>query len=265
MKKFLSAALSLVFIFAVSVTAFAEQDAASPDYADYEQQIIADANDYFYNGTKNPDDIFIIYFGFLSDGSPVVNVDYWGAGHPDVMDSAEIGDYSYYFTWGDEAYIYKNNTFYSVKEDNSSVFGDGVFDELVQISSEYTSNPDRERSFTFVKNGQPDQTETTVPATDGEEKPGATVEQPEQTETTVPATVEEEKPEVTAEQPTDSAENPAGEAVITESKPASTADSAVSAAQGGSVQTGQNNMLIMIIMISIISAGAVLLISKARR
>lgn len=157
MKKILSILIAIFILISVvpclSVGAVSDSTADEANTGidlDVDLQVKKDANEYFFDGKQNIDDIIITYFGTLSDGSLVLNVDKEGSGYPDVYFEDIIGDYYYSYNAGDEAYVYRNNTFCFVeKAYDIGLIDDNTLSELSKISKEYLKHPYNYCSFNF--------------------------------------------------------------------------------------------------------------------
>lgn len=152
MKKIMSFMIAVILTLTVSVTAFAAEGLATPDSADSELQIKKDANEYFYGGKQQLGNIKITLYGTLSDGSLVLNVDRYDAGSLTVSYTHAVGDYYYSYTDGQEAYIYKDHTFYFIEDAyNSGLINDDTLKELAECSKKYLENPiDIDYYFVFM-------------------------------------------------------------------------------------------------------------------
>ncbi len=152
MKKIMSFMIAVILTLTVSVTAFAAEGLATPDSADSELQIKKDANEYFYGGKQELGNIKITLYGALSDGSLVLNVDRYDAGSLTVSYTHAVGDYYYSYTDGQEAYIYKDHTFYFIEDAyNSGLINDDTLKELAECSKKYLENPiDIDYYFVFM-------------------------------------------------------------------------------------------------------------------
>lgn len=142
MKKFISVTLIAILALSVSVTAFASEGLSTPDSADLETQLKQDANQYFYEGKANLDDIEVIYFGELSDGSFLVDIDITSASPDATSYYYTLGGYQYSCVADDQAYIYKNNTFYFLPDAYElGMIDNKMLDELYQCSVECLKKP----------------------------------------------------------------------------------------------------------------------------
>lgn len=99
--------------------------------------------DYVLGEPLDLSDIMVTYFGTLSDGSLVLNVEDTNLGVLDWEITETIGNYRYVMCdSGQSAYIYKNHQFYYIVDAYSSGIIDGdVLDELYEISEEYSKHP----------------------------------------------------------------------------------------------------------------------------
>lgn len=152
MKKIISVIVAAMLALSVAVTAFAADTTATPDTPDSDLilKIKQDANEVFYNGEAELDDITIYIYGTLSDGSIILHPHYY-SGSLDVTFTEAIGDY--YYTYGpwETAYIYKDSKFSKIKDAyNNGEIDDNVLKELAECSKKYMQNSFEGRSFTFV-------------------------------------------------------------------------------------------------------------------
>lgn len=153
MKKISSILFAVIMMFsAVScLSVGAVSDSTADEVEDVEEnsnldpyvclQVKKDANEQLYNGRLDIDDIIVVCFGAMSDGSLVLNVSYSDAGHLTVIYTDTIGDCYYVYEPCCVAYIYKDNKFYDI----FNAYDDGVIDdnsltELCEISREYRKN-----------------------------------------------------------------------------------------------------------------------------
>lgn len=238
MKKIISIMFAMLLALSVSITAFAAEDTATPDSADFELQIKQDANEDLYNGSEDIDNLCVTYYGTLNDGSLVLNVSPYG-GYIQVSFSHVLGNYNYTYGPGEEAYIYKDNNFYFIVDAyESGLINDDTLDELYNCSVEYLKAPVNARYFIMY----PLEIETTTQSVENTTQP---------TETTTPdATSSTDAPEA---DPT---------TAIVETKPASTSDTATANNSNNAVQTGQSSFAIMTTLLVIALSGAVVVFTK---
>lgn len=97
-------------------------------------------------------DIMVTYFGTLSDGSLVLNVEDANLGVLDWEITETIGKYRYVMCdSGQSAYIYKDHQFYYIVDAyNSGMIDDDVLDELYEISKEYSKHPINFKYFSLT-------------------------------------------------------------------------------------------------------------------
>ncbi len=133
--------IAVLITFLMSANAFAAEGVSIPDSVDLELQIKQDENEFFYDGSIALDDIYVTYFGILSDGSILLNISR-RLGTIDVTYTHVFGNYQYSYHAGNEAYIYKDNTFqFLVDAYNSGMISDSMLDEMYNCSVEYLKNP----------------------------------------------------------------------------------------------------------------------------
>lgn len=108
--------------------------------------------DYVLGEPLDLSDIMVTYFGTLSDGSLVLNVEDANLGVLDWEITETIGKYRYVMCdSGQSAYIYKNHQFYYIVDAyNSGMIDDDVLDELYEISKEYSKHPINFKYFSLT-------------------------------------------------------------------------------------------------------------------
>lgn len=182
--------------------------------------------------------IMITYFGTLSDGSMVVNVDNGDEVHLQVVSTEIIGDYCFVmYDSGQAAYIYKDHKFYFIVDAyNEGMIDDDVLDELYACSVEYSKNPKNDKSFVLYPLSE------------------APTEQTTQSQTT---NVEETKA-------TNSADLKNSTSDTAEKKTPATSDIATTQNSNGVVQTGQSNLVILLTLLLVISAAMIAVFMKSR-
>lgn len=159
MKKILSILFAILMMFsAISCLSVGAVNSATEDETantnngvdtDLDMQVKKDAYtnlfgyDYVLGEPLDLSDIMVTYFGTLSDGSLVLNVEDTNLGVLDWEITETIGNYRYVMCdSGQSAYIYKNHQFYYIVDAYSSGIIDGdVLDELYEISKEYSKHP----------------------------------------------------------------------------------------------------------------------------
>lgn len=149
MKKIISFITVIIFTLSMTTTVFAIEKNASPDSVSTESQIKLDADKYFFDSEANLDDIVVTIYGELSDGSLILNVETGMA--IDVSYKLEMGNYYYLYNAGDEAYIYKNHTFYFIKDAyENGMINDDMLKEFANCSAEFTEMPFKGHAFNFI-------------------------------------------------------------------------------------------------------------------
>lgn len=159
MKKILSILFAILMMFsAISCLSVGAVNSATEDETantnngvdtDLDMQVKKDAYtnlfgyEYVLGEPLDLSDIMVTYFGTLSDGSLVLNVEDTNLGVLDWEITETIGNYRYVMCdSGQSAYIYKNHQFYYIVDAYSSGIIDGdVLDELYEISKEYSKHP----------------------------------------------------------------------------------------------------------------------------
>lgn len=162
MKKFLSILFAVIMMFsAVScLSVGAVSDSTTDEAADVAEnsnldpdiylQVKKDAYENYYNGEKDFDDIIVTVFGALKDGSLLVNVTTYDAGHIDAIYTDTIGDYYYVYSPSDIAYIYRDHDFYNIfSAYDDGLIDDSILEEFCEISKEYSGHPYNDCYFYF--------------------------------------------------------------------------------------------------------------------
>lgn len=257
MKKILSALLVMVMLFSVMscITVGALGDSTADEVTDVDvntgidpeldQQIKKDAYENFYNGRVDFEDIVITYFGALSDGTPVVNVNYNGKGCLNAYMTDIVGDYYYsYDICCERAYIYRDNDFVFIEDAyDTGLIGDKNLAELCEISKEYSKHIYNDCCFYFYPINDESDSETTEPTT--------------QPETTI---AEETKPTSLEDVKSSTSDTPE----IKTSASSDTAKIANANGSNGTVQTGQSNSLILLTLLLIVLATTTAVFIKFR-
>ncbi len=218
---------------------------------DSEREIMEDANEQFYNGNEALEYINITFYGTLSDGRLIVNVDS-GGGHPDGMFSYDIGKYRYQGSKGSEAYIYDNGLFeFIVDAYKNGNLSDDALAELAVCSDEYLKKPFNYKYFIFTPIETPDVTEA----------------QPTEAETQVTSVqlTESTTQMLPTSQPAnvDSSESTTVDVANTTRLGASS-DTVINNNSNGAVQTGQNSVILFVFVMTVISAALVFALIKRR-
>ena len=244
MKKLIAIIFSVLLALSVAGTAFAAEGGSTPDSVDLELQIKQDANEYFYNGKADLDDLFVIYYGELSDGSILLNIENQNYSMGlDVTYSYNLGNYCYYYQPYNRAYIYKDNTFYFLVDAyESGMISDEMLDELYNISVELVKDPSRYKYFLM----DPLVDETTTQPVE------------EVTQIVEESTQVVEPTNSVSTSSTDAMEEMESGTTSTETKPVSTSDTAV-ADNASAVQTGQSSLVIAISFVVALAAGIIAL------
>lgn len=159
MKKILSILFAILMMFsAISCLSVGAVNSATEDETantnngvdpDLDMQVKKDAYknlfgyDYVLGEPLDLSDIMVTYFGTLSDGSLVLNVEDTNLGVLDWEITETIGNYRYVMCdSGQSAYIYKDHQFYYIVDAyNSGMIDNDVLDELYEISKEYSKHP----------------------------------------------------------------------------------------------------------------------------
>ena len=164
---------------------------------------------------KSPETLRIDIVGRTSDGG--VYFKHSVGGGIDVMVEETIGDYTYSYTHGNDAMLYKNGNVYSIKEAyESGVIDDSILEELSKMNFGLESN-------------KPNTTVPTEPKT-----PVATVDEP----VTVPDTTSATKPVSTSDTATKDTSNN-------------------SQNNSGAVQTGQNSVAVILLVAMLAGCGVI--------
>ncbi len=101
-----------------------------------------------------PDMITVDYYGTLSDGSMLVYAEYANQTHPSVMAYCTLGKYIYVYGGDEDVKIYKQNSFYSIKElYDSKAINDAQLDEIavllnLQLMTEHPATDDSPKNNT---------------------------------------------------------------------------------------------------------------------
>ncbi len=217
-----------------------------------EGQIIKDVSEYFHDGKVSIDDIVVIVFGTLSDGSVLINEAYGDS--PDVTFEHTLGNYKYVYNAGEEVYLYKNNTFrFIVDAYNDGMLSDSMLKELSILSEESIkaySDPDSIMAFCLYPI-EPDTTD--IYPTEAETQ-ATSVQLTESTTQAQPTT-----PPVTVAV----AESTTGDVTNT-TKPGASSDTVINNNSNGAVQTGQNSVILFVFVMTVISAALVFALIKHR-
>ena len=170
---------------------------------------------------KSPETLRIDIVGRTSDGG--VYFKHSVGGGIDVMVEETIGDYTYSYTHGNDAMLYKNGNVYSIKEAyERGVIDDSILEELSKMNFGLKSN-------------KPNTTVPTEPTTTV-----ATVDEP----VTVPDTT-------------------SATSATSATKPVSTSDTATndtpnnSQNNSGAVQTGQNSVAVILLVAMLAGCGVI--------
>ncbi len=218
-------------------------------FEDPEGQIIKDASEYFLGGNLSVDDITVAIFGTLSDGSVLIK-DCNGS-VLDVTLEYTLGNYVYSYQPGDQVYLYKNNTFYSIVDAyNDGMLSDSMLKEL-SILSEASLNNFPESNYFLLCPIEPDTTD--VYPTEAETQ-ATSVQQTESTTQAQPTT----QPVTVAV-----AESTTGDVTNT-TKPSASSDTVINNNSNGAVQTGQNSVMLFVFVMTVISAALVFALIKRR-
>lgn len=204
---------------------------------DLDMQVRKDVYENIYKGIIDVelDDIVITYFGALSDGSLILNYSYIGAGSPDVTYTETLGDYYYVYYSGDIACVYRDHNFYDVfKAYSEGLIDDNSLAELCEISKEYSKHPYNDCYFNFY------------PITETPTQPTSVV----QSTTEIVATTSGNPKSSTSDTP--------------ETKTSATSDTVKTVNSNGAVQTGQNNSVMILALLLIISVAATAVFIKLR-
>ena len=221
MKKFLTALIAFVMCFSVVTTAFAAtpDEISESDVASEIRQVMIDT----YYGGKEPEYLNIEIVGSTSDGG--VYFKHSVGGGIDVMVEETIGDYTYSYTHGNDAMLYKNGNVYSIKEAyESGIIDDSILEELSKMNFGLESN-------------KPNTTVSTEPTTTA-----ATVDEP----ITVPDTTSA----TSATKPVSTSDT------ATNDTPSNSQNNS------GAVQTGQNSVAVILLVAML--AGCAVIFAKRR-
>ena len=251
MKKIISVVLIAILMFsAISCLSVGAVSGSTDDEAaDFDLQVKEDAYECFYKGIIDVeiDDIIITYAGTLSNGSLILNVTYSTAAHLDAIYTDTIGDYYYDYCPSDPVYIYRDHKFYNIiNAYNIGLIDDNTLEEIYEINKEYSKHPCNDWVWCLYPI-----TDDTEPTTQ------ITTESVTQSATTEPITQSETKA-TSSESLTSSTSDTA------QAKAPATSDTATIENSNGTVQTGQSNLLIVLVLLFVASAMTAAVFMKFR-